>query len=354
MMFRTVVSASVVLLLTVAAMGQNKKLVVGDPAPGLDIEKWVKKSETTLQSGKVYVVEFWATWCGPCRESIPHLSKLQDEYADAGLTVIGVSTDEDTKKVEPFVRKQGERMDYTVAIDRQGSTKRAWLDAAGQNGIPCAFIIDRKGKIAFIGNPHPGAHSGFEDALKKVMKGRFDPKLERQAAPMLTDARAARKVRNWRMASKLYDDVVKLDASVFAEIGLEKFEMLLVDMDDRAKAYEYARGTLMGELFANDAGALAMLAENIVNNPKIDQPKRDMDLALDAAEASRRVAGNSDSEALAVVAMVRFSRGEVEQAIDLQKQAYFNASPKRKPEYRRTLNVYENAASRVSGMGKPS
>ncbi len=358
MMLRTVLCAAVALGLTAGAIAQEKKLRVGDAAPGLDVDKWVKGEEIkAFDSGKVYVVEFWATWCGPCKASIPNLSELQRKFEDKGLTIIGISTDDEktVKNVVPFVRGKGEQMAYTVAIDKQDATKRAWMEAASKSGIPCAFIVDRKGKIAWIGNPHPQAPDGFEETLKKVMTGRYDPKLSKQADPVLQAGRSARKVRNWLLANKHYDEVINLDPAVFAEVGLEKFEMMLIDMDDRAKAYDYARNTLMGKHFASDAGAMQMLAEKIAGDPKIDQPKRDMDLALELAEAARRVAGANDPTALACVADVRFRRGEVDQAIELQKQAYFIANPKNKAEYKRTLSNYQEAAQRNSAVtNKPS
>lgn len=351
MKFRAIISAVAVLCLATSVLGQEK-LDVGHNAPGLDIEKWVKGKETTIQSGQVYVIEFWATWCAPCRKSIPHLTKLQKQYGDEGLTIIGVSTDKETEKVEPFVRSQRDQMDYTVAIDRNGGTHRAWMGAAQQNGIPCAFVVDRKGKIAWIGHP---MDSAFEDVIKQVISGRFDAKLSKQAEPLIQAARSARKVRNWLLASKHYDEVIALDATVFAPVAIEKFEMFLIDMDNRDKAYDYARHTLLGQKLASDASALQMLAEKIATDPKIDQAKRDMDLALEIAEAARRVAGANDAKALAVVAMIRFHRGEVDQAIELQKQAYFMAPPKIKPEFRRQLTTYQEAAQRASaGLNKPS
>ncbi|MEK7713866.1 MAG: TlpA disulfide reductase family protein, partial [candidate division NC10 bacterium] len=89
-------------------------LELGDPAPELKIADWVKGTPITLASGKdksVYVVEFWATWCGPCRTSIPHLTELQKKYKDKGLVIVGI-TDEDKTTVSNFVEKMGEKMDY--------------------------------------------------------------------------------------------------------------------------------------------------------------------------------------------------------------------------------------------------
>jgi thiol-disulfide isomerase/thioredoxin len=347
MKLRTLVGAVVGLAITVAASGQQR-LSVGDAAPGLDIEKWVKGDQVTITPGEVYVIEFWATWCGPCKRSIPHLTELQKEYADEGLTIIGVSYEE-ADLVSRFVRGQGAKMGYTVAVDRSEATKRRWFDAANPKlgGIPAAFIVDRKGKIAYIGNP---LQDDFETTLKSVMTGRFDAALQRQADPHLNAARNARKLKNWRNASKYYEDVIKLDSEVFAVVALEKFEMILNDMDDKTQAYEYARNTLMNQHFTSDAGALQMLATKISNDPKIDQSKRDLDAALEIAQASQRVAGTTDPAALASVALVRYTRGEVDQAIELQKQAYFNAPSKRKSEYKRVLSIYQGASERSAAL----
>ena len=345
MKLRTMLSGLLALAITCSAFGQNQ-LSVGDPAPGLDIEKWVKGDETAITNGNVYVVEFWATWCVPCKKSIPHLNELQNEFSDSGLTIIGIS-DEEPSKVESFVRTMGSKMNYTVAVDRRESTKRAWMSAAKVEGIPAAFIVDRTGKIVFIGNPHPEAEDGFEIALRQVMAGRYDPKLQQQAEPAIKAARQARKIKNWRLAMKHYDEVIDLDPKIFAPLAVERFDMMVRDMGDKEEAYTYAQGLIEGK-FASDAGALRMLAEKIATDPQIDSGNRNMDVALRGAEQALVVAGTMDSKSLATLALVQFNRGEVNTAIDLQKRAYFNASPKNKAEYKRTLTAYQEAAQRGS------
>lgn len=133
-------------------------LKVGSPAPAIKIDHWVKGAEVTgFEAGKPYIVEFWATWCGPCRKSIPHLSKIQQDHK--GLTVIGVASsekgpeDQRLQLVKDFVKSQGDGMAYTVAFDGDREMGQEWMRAAGMGTIPTAFLVNGEGKIAWIGNP---------------------------------------------------------------------------------------------------------------------------------------------------------------------------------------------------------
>ena len=133
-------------------------LKVGNPAPSLDVAKWIKGDPVTLSEGRgtnAYVVEFWASWCGPCKTSIPHLTDLQKKFQDRGLVIVGV-TSEDLGKlevVEQFVADMGDRMDYHVAVDNNRATSNAFMRAAREGGIPHAFVIDTEGKLAWHGHP---------------------------------------------------------------------------------------------------------------------------------------------------------------------------------------------------------
>lgn len=133
-------------------------LKTGDKAPALTIDKWVKGDQVKgFEKGKVYVVEFWATWCPPCRESIPHLTEMQHKHKD--VTFIGVASSEHGSdastedNLRQFVKKEGKSMDYRVGYDPQRKMSKTWMEPAGQNGIPCAFVVDGDGKIAWIGHP---------------------------------------------------------------------------------------------------------------------------------------------------------------------------------------------------------
>src|SRR5437667_11434455 len=154
-------------------------LKVGDRAPKLQTGKWVQGQPVTeFKKGQAYIVEFWATWCGPCRVSIPHLNETYMRYKDKGLTVIGQDCwERDESLVEPFIKKLGEKMTYRVALDdkkdnEKGKMAETWMAAAGRNGIPSAFLVDTKGTIAWIGHPMQLK----DKIIEEVLAGKFDIK----------------------------------------------------------------------------------------------------------------------------------------------------------------------------------
>jgi thiol-disulfide isomerase/thioredoxin len=340
------IQSSLIALLTLAvasstAMGQMTNLHVGDQAPGLDVSKWVKGDEISIESGKVYIVEFWATWCVPCRKSIPHLTEIQKEYGDQGLHIIGVST-EDEKLVSNFVRAQGSKMDYTVVVDKFNSTERAWMQASGSNSIPNAFIVDRNGKVQYIGNP---LSDEFDTIVSLVVRGRYDAKLMAQATPHLQAAETARKIKNWQLASKHLMDIYALDQHVFAQLLLEQFEMILVDQENPTAAYMFAR-KIMEERGPADPELMMWLADKIIGDPKIAAEDRNIDVATAAAEVAMQYARPDDPAPRSVMASVHFHKGDVDQAVALQTQAWMIAPPKQKADYKRQLESYQQAAAR--------
>ncbi len=159
--------------------------MVGKAPPPLTVAKWVKGEPLTkFDKGKVYVVDFWATWCGPCKAAIPHLTKLQKEHPGT-VEVVGVSISERQKNpddegyidlVQKFVDGQGERMDYRVAVDTKDKQMHtAWFKPAGTGGIPTAYVIDQNGLVAWVGIGSPAT---VERIVKAVLAGTYDPKVE--------------------------------------------------------------------------------------------------------------------------------------------------------------------------------
>ncbi len=161
---------------TLADFVELPELSIGSKAPELAIAKFVKgDSVDGFEEGQVYVVEFWATWCGPCVAAFPHLSELQKDHGDK-VQFIGVNVWEGVDnqadriaKVEAFVEEQGERMSYTVAVENGSDMADTWMKPAAQNGIPAAFIVDTTGHIAWVG--HPG---GIDEPLADIIEGDFD------------------------------------------------------------------------------------------------------------------------------------------------------------------------------------
>jgi cytochrome c biogenesis protein CcmG, thiol:disulfide interchange protein DsbE len=101
--------------------------------------------------GKVVVLDFWATWCDPCKEEVPHFIEMQNKYASQGLQVLGISMDDDEPPVREF--QQQFKMNYPVAL---GSPELA-DQFGGILGLPITFVIDRSGRIA-------ARHVGATDA----------------------------------------------------------------------------------------------------------------------------------------------------------------------------------------------
>jgi hypothetical protein len=124
-------------------------------------------------------VEFWATWCGPCRATIPHLSKLAKQHAN-DVTVIGVDIweqDAGVDKIKGFVASMGERMSYPVAIDDASNyMATAWMQASGRQGIPSSFVVDRQGRVAWIGHPQ----GGLDGVLSQLISGVYDPEASKR------------------------------------------------------------------------------------------------------------------------------------------------------------------------------
>ncbi len=167
-------------------------LTVGSVAPALNVQHWFPQADGKVQkvskfeAGKVYVVEFWATWCGPCVQGMPHLAQLQREYREKGVQIIGVSS-EDLETVNQFLKQEVPQRApaakdkpaaaqtfaeltsaYSLSCDPDESTEQSYMQAAFQSTIPKAFIIGKDGKIEWIG--HPGE---MDDPLRQVVAGQW-------------------------------------------------------------------------------------------------------------------------------------------------------------------------------------
>lgn len=152
-----------------AAPHDSPSLDFGYPAPALEVEKWLKgETVSTFKPDKVYLIECWATWCGPCLAAIPHLNDLHNKFHDQGLVVIGVNVMGDTEeKATAFVTRKGDAMAYRVAYSGEsGNVETDWLRAAGVRGIPHGFLV-RGGRVIWHGHPSDLT----EESIREVMRG---------------------------------------------------------------------------------------------------------------------------------------------------------------------------------------
>lgn len=317
--------------LVFSASGASPTLQIGDPAPKLQTGKWVQGEPVSeFAAGKAYIVEFWATWCGPCRTSIPHLNEIATKFKDKGLIVIGQDAWEtDESLVEPFIKKMGESMSYRVALDdkktrKKGSMAETWMDAAGQNGIPTAFLVDLAGRIAWIG--HPMTLS--EKTITDVLAGTFDIKAaastfkkEREQEIVIqsawTEINRAMKAGKWDEAtSKLAGFAALLPEDQRDGLDQIRFDILLGRKDYPAA---YALADRMGKASKDNPMFQNQLAWRILTDDSLEQ--RDLPLAEALATQASTSAGGKDPAILDTLARALFMQDKRSEAIALQEKA---------------------------------
>ena len=319
------------------------KLSIGDSNPGLQIAKWIKGSpvEEPLKE-KVHVVEFWATWCGPCRAGMPHISELQNEYGDE-VAFMGITREDEgtvTKFLEsesPDGRTWDEVIEYRLALDDRDWTNSAYMRAAGRNGIPCAFVVGRDGVVEWIGHP-----AGIDEPLKQIVEGNWDreaAKAELQQQERLSEissqltklARAA----DWDGALKLLD---QLEEETGKSTGLLQYRLRVLDSAGRSSEASTVRAELVEQAW-DDASMLNEIAWTTATTD--DSP--DLEIALKAGERASELRGNQDPAVLDTVARCYFELGKIEEAIRWQRLAVEHNNGY--PEINNTLEKYLAAKS---------
>lgn len=154
----------VTVLISLGFLLLGPQLRAADAAPAWKLQdingKTVQLSDF---KGKVVILDFWATWCPPCRAEIPHFVELQKAYADKGLVIVGISLDQGgVDTVAPFAKANG--INYPIVLGDEELTSKY----GGIEGIPTTFIVDQKGNIVnkFVGFTEK---SVFEDEIKKLL-----------------------------------------------------------------------------------------------------------------------------------------------------------------------------------------
>ena len=276
--------------LTLAASIQaSGNIGPGSPAPALDVKTWYKGTPVkSLEKNKTYVVEFWATWCGPCIQSIPHVTELAKKNPD--VTFIGVSIWEDDEgtKIKDFVAKMGDKMDYNVGYSgNKTGMAETWMTAAAQNGIPAAFIV-KDGTIQWIGHP-----MSMDKPLAEIKAGTFDAKAfkvefdkQAEATRVQMAARAEMTATNKLITEGKYAEakakIAELETKYpTMKVGLEGMSFMILAKENptawEAKAKEYAKDPQKSQTLMNFAMGQTAKGGDLVLGAKA------MDLALAAA-----------------------------------------------------------------------
>jgi thiol-disulfide isomerase/thioredoxin len=320
-----VVLLTVLLAVTVAGGTQpeEKLPTTGDPAPALSIAHWAKGTEVKrFEKGKTYVVEFWATWCAPCLTSIPHLTALQKKYKGNGVVIVGVS-DEDQDTVRPFLKERGDKMDYTVALDKEAATNAAYLGTANQRPLPHAFVVNGDGRILWHGHPM----EGLDGVLEKVVAGKWDLEAAKKEEQQKADER------------KKIEGIGDTQDAYLALISGE-------GKPDPAKLKD------LGEKLADAAKGhpkiAARVAWTLLTHPEIKHPDAALPLrmARDAAEAT----GGKDANILDTYARALHDSRKLAEAVQQQKKAVEQAPEGQVREaFRKTLEKYEGEAGERGG-----
>lgn len=314
------------------------KLVVGSPAPEFKPVKWLQGTPVeSFEADKTYVMEFWATWCGPCVAGIPHLNELHNKFKDKGLVIVGVNVWETTPdKTEQFVKGKGEGMSYRIAYDgeKTGHTAINWLKPAGVNGIPHAIVV-RDSKILWKG--HPGQLS--EEMVGEMVAGKFDAakaaaKAEVEEAMQAEFGKAMGKFRS-ALVEKKFDEaetnlkqVIELaskagypaDRVVFMEKSSRVD--IAVGRGDSAKAVELIKEFAPAEATGRDAGAKYFAAaQKMITTPGLRD--RDFQFALNCLEKFRAAdaAFAKDSYTLVYFARAQEGLGKKDEALKSLEEA---------------------------------
>ncbi len=338
---------TVLLALSLASIGfaQQVTLDVGDEAPQIgDSLTWLQGDPVTeFKDGHVYVLDFWAPWCTPCIQMMPHMAELAEKYAPENVHILGISVfpRPGMTPTKEWVEKNGSQFPYAFAEDPTEAIEKAYLSAANIYRLPTVMIVDRDGLIAYVGSPY----GDFDRRLDRIVKGEFSARLAKKSNEMLSRAEEMARDGDWQGSLDLVDEVIELDPSNNGQYAVSKYQILLLNPEVQAlelseDAPAYGRRAVR-ELIQDNIEALDYLAWFVTMNQNLPVEERDLELARIAAERADEVANGENVSVLETIAAIYEAEGELDKAIEYLELAITKADDQEMVEtLRKSLETY--------------
>lgn len=262
---------------------------------------------------------------------MPHLSELQAEYREKNVTIIGFAgrdllgkPDHSENDVAEFVNRRGKKLGYTFAYAHDGATAEAWLAAAGREGIPCSFVVDKAGRIAYIGHP-----MYLPAVLPRVVAGNATAKaVGDEMAKIETEfsdvsALLSRDPKAGLQALKEFEAKYPSLADFLPSVRIKLSYLPKYGKDGEAK--EYAEALLAKAIKKKDVLCLSMVS-SILRRGDGKDSKELLAIAVKAAEAEIQIDGGKDAQSLINLADAHFVNGDKAKAKEYARKAQDAAS----------------------------
>jgi len=347
---------------------------IGEKAPPINVSKWMNGPPPALPGGKavakdagqpgakpaekeggkaaakdggqgagkyVFVVEFWATWCGPCWKSIPHLAELHKKHEKDGLVIIGVSNEEPETIAEFMKSKKGGKamhMPYYVAADDENATTEAWMEDI--EGIPHAFVVNQQGVVVWQGNPLDAAK--LDSTIEQVLAGKFDIEAakkeaaaEKQYQKLMADLQAAFVTRKEDAIFKLLDEMISLKPKELQTYMIKRAMFIEFEKADRLADWD----TKIMETFKDDAANLHEIVDIELSK---DVVERSPVLMVRCMARACELMKKPEPEVLALLARVQCECGLLDAAVESQAKAAAAAPEDQQEPYKKVLAYYKS------------
>jgi thiol-disulfide isomerase/thioredoxin len=336
------------------ARASRSTSIVGTAAPELAIDAWVKGGPiASFEPGRIYVVEFWATWCGPCLASMGHLTHLAREFGSPAteggpprVTIVGVTSRDDRgntrEAVEALVADRGAGIDYLIAWDQGRTTWSRWMGADGRSGIPAAFVVGPTGTVEFSGHP-----SLLDLVLPPLVEGTWDR------------TKGAAEIAEAQQAQQEADRVGRTDPKA----GLELFKAFEARWPRYATQFlmsraDLERGAGLGDQAVATVRSAIAKAEQVLDGPSLQriaaralsraQDPAWLALARDAIASANTASGGRNATFLRLESKILERGGDLQGALASLRKALEHSDATTKPRLESELAALE---AKIAGNG---